>query len=426
MRVLLFTGKGGVGKTSIAAATAVRAARQGARTLVLSTDPAHSLSDALDVELGGEPGRVATNLEGQQVDARARLETHWRRVQEYVISLLSHGGVDELEAEELSVLPGLEEVFGLVDVRDHVAAGRHDLLVVDCAPTAETLRLLSLPPALGWYLQRLSPLARRWHNVIQPLLGDRAAVPAPRPDVLSAVEALHHTLDGVRDVLVDAHTTSLRLVVTPERVVMAEARRLMGQLALFGYNVDAAVVNRVLPDEVDHPFFTAAKRRQQDLLGELEDGFAGAPVLNAPLRAAEPVGADALAELADALYGERDERAVLHHGEPLRIEPAGQGWTLRLRLPFVEREELDVLRRGEELLVRVGSQTRSLMLPAALRRGEIAEATLCDGELVVRLMAPEPGEATDPSSWAGSPAAASASSTGDVAPGPTHTGGHVS
>lgn len=394
MRVLLFTGKGGVGKTSIAAATAVRAARRGARTLVLSTDPAHSLADALDVALDGEPTEVEPHLAAQQVDARARLETHWRRIQQYIIALLAHGGVDELEAEELSVLPGLEEIFGLVDVRDHVDAGRHDLLVVDCAPTAETLRLLSLPQALGWYLQRLSPLAHRWNGLLQPLLGGASPVPTPQPQVLEAVEELHRTLDGVRQLLVDPQRTSLRLVVNPERVVMAEGRRLLGHLSLFGYHVDATIVNRVLPDEVDHAFFADAKRRQAALLAELEDGFAGVPALTAPLRPVEPVGVDALAELADHLYAERDERGILHHPEPLRIEATGDGWSLRISLPFVEREELDVLRRGDELLIKVGRSTRSLLLPAALRRGEVVGASLRDGELTVRLMPPESTDQT--------------------------------
>lgn len=386
MRVLLFTGKGGVGKTSIAAATAVRAARRGVRTLVLSTDPAHSLADALDVSLDGEPTDVEPCLAGQQVDARARLETHWRRVQQYIIALLAHGGVDELEAEELSVLPGLEEIFGLVDVRDHVAADRHDLLVVDCAPTAETLRLLSLPQALGWYLQRLSPLAHRWNSFVQPLLGGASPVPVPQPPVLEAVEELHRTLEGVREVLVDPQRTSLRLVVNPERVVMAEGRRLMGHLSLFGYHVDATIVNRVLPDEIDDAFFADAKQRQAALLADLEDGFAGVPALTAPLRPVEPVGVDALAELADHLYADRDEHAILHRPEPLRIDSTREGWSLRISLPFVEREELDVLRRGDELLIKVGRSTRSLLLPAALRRGDVAGAALANGELTVRLV----------------------------------------
>lgn len=391
MRVLLFTGKGGVGKTAVAAATAVRAARRGSRTLVLSTDPAHSLSDALDVRLGSDPCEVAPNLEAQQVDARARLETHWRRVQEYLISVLSHGGVDELEAEELSVLPGLEEVFALVDVRDHVAAGRHDLLVVDCAPTAETMRLLSLPQALGWYLQRLSPLARTWSSVVRPLLGSSTPLPTPEPSVLSALEDLHRTLDEVRAVLVDPDVTSLRMIVNPERVVMAEGRRLLGHLALFGYPVDAVVVNRVLPAEIDDAFFAEAKQRQAQLLADLDEGFAGVPALTAPLLASEPVGVARLGPLADAVYGDRDEQAVLHRQEPLRTEPTAHGWALRLALPFVEHDELDVLRRGDELLIKVGTSTRSLVLPAALRRGEVTGATLRDGELVVHLAAPSTG-----------------------------------
>ncbi len=390
MRVVLLTGKGGVGKTSLAAATAVRAARRGARTLVVSTDPAHSLADALGQAVGGEPTAVADGLLAQQIDARAHLEAHWRRIQDYLVGVLSGGGVSELEAEELALLPGLEEVFALLEVRQRVAEGGHDLIVVDCAPTAETLRLLSLPQALGRYLDHLAPLSRAWGQVVRPLrAAGESAPPPPGAAVLAALDELRDSLEQARALLADPERTSLRLVVNPERVVLAEGRRLLGQLTLLGYPVDAVVANRVLPAGSPDPLVAAWQARQDEALAELGDDVAGAPLLVAPQQAAEPVGVPALAELADALYGTRDERAVLHRGAALRVEACGRGWELRLPLPGVERDEVAVHRTGDELLVRVGATTRAVLLPAALRRGEVAGARLEGGELRVRVAPPD-------------------------------------
>jgi arsenite-transporting ATPase len=388
VRVLLFTGKGGVGKTSAAAATALRAARSGLRTLVMSTDPAHSLADALDVPLGGEPTPVVGCLEGQQIDARARLEDNWRQIQSYLVALLHWGGVDEVEAEELSVLPGLEEIFSLIDVRRHVAAGRHDLLVVDCAPTAETLRLLSLPDALGWYLNRLFPAHRRLAAAVRPALGKVTTMPLPADRVLGAVADLASTLDRVRAILVDQDTTSVRLVVNPEALVVAEARRTATYLSLFGYHVDAVVVNRVLPDAVTDPFFDRWRERQAGHLRAVEQGFGGAPVLRVPLFDDEPVGEEALQRLGDALYRGVDLAAVLHRGEPLRVERCAGDLVLSLALPHASKGELDTYRRGDELSVRVGAYARTLTLPAALARGEVAGAELRDGRLAIRFAVP--------------------------------------
>ncbi len=391
MRVLLVTGKGGVGKTSVAAATAVRAARRGSHTLVVSTDPAHSLGDALDAPVGAEPTTLAPGLEAQQIDARAALEAHWRAIQDYLVGVLAMGGVSRMEAEELALLPGLEEVFALLDVGARVEQGAHDLIVIDCAPTAETLRLLALPQALGRYLDRLGPLTQAWGQVVRPLRAAGEAVPeAPGAGVVAALERLGDRLAGVRELLADPARASLRLVVNPERVVLAEARRLLGQLALLGYPVDALVANRVLPEGSPDPIVAAWQRRQAEALAELEEQVAGTPLLRAPQQPDEPVGPAALADLGEALYGEVDERAVLHRGEPLRVERSGEGWELRLPLPLVSRDELAVHRSGDELLVRVGPTTRSVLLPAALRRGEVVGARLVDGELRVRIAAPTP------------------------------------
>jgi arsenite/tail-anchored protein-transporting ATPase len=395
-RVLLFTGKGGVGKTSVAAATALRASAAGHRTLVLSTDPAHSLGDAFGVTLGDRPTPVADRLEAEQIDARARLEDNWREIRSYLVSLLAWGGVGEIEAEELAVLPGLEEIFSLIDLRRHAEAGAHDLIVVDCAPTAETLRLLSLPDVLGWYLERIFPLQRRVASVVRPVLGRMTSMPLPQDALLDSVEQLHGNLTAVRRILLDADRTSVRLVVNAEAMVVAEARRTATYLSLFGYHLDAVVVNRLLPDEVRDPYFERWKAVQATHLDTVRAGFDGVPILTAPLFPDEPVGAERLVPLAHAVYRDRDETAVLHRSEPLRIDRTPDGWLLRLNLPFAAKGEVDMHRRGDELFVTVGAHTRSLLLPAVLQRGEITGAALDQGRLDVRFAEPVRATGTAP------------------------------
>src|SRR5947209_10856798 len=249
MRIVLFTGKGGVGKTTVAAATAIRAASEGHRTLVMSTDPAHSLADSFDIPLTSAAEPVADNLWAEQIDAQARLEANWRDIQEFVISFLNWAGVDAIEAEELSVIPGLDEIFSLTDVKRHADSGRFDFLVVDCAPTAETLRLLSLPEVMNWYIERIFPVERRVVKTIRPLLSRLTSMPIADDRLFAAVERLHRNLDGVRQLLTNELMSSVRLVVNPEKMVIAEARRTYTYLSLFGYRVDAVIVNRLIPQE---------------------------------------------------------------------------------------------------------------------------------------------------------------------------------
>ena len=391
MRVLLFTGKGGVGKTSVAAATALRAAREGRRTLVMSTDPAHSLADSFGTELGPQPTSVAPNLHAEQIDAQQRLEDNWRDIRSYLVSLMSWGGVDAVEAEELSVIPGLEEIFSLIDVKRHVEADAHDLLVVDCAPTAETLRLLSLPDALGWYLERIFPVERKVAKVVRPVLGRITTMPLPQDRLFGAVDDLYRNLEGVRDILRDVSRTSVRLVVNAEKMVIAEARRTYTYLNLFGYHVDAVVVNRLLPDAVTDPWFERWKALQAEHLATVEKGFAGVPMLKAPLFDEEVVGLDALERLGAEIYGDRSADAVYRHSEPLRFDRTDEGFVLVMTLPFVGKGEVDVFRAVDELHIKVGSHHRSILLPAALARCEVSRAGMADGELQVRFHAPERG-----------------------------------
>jgi len=382
-RILLFTGKGGVGKTTTAAATALRCADAGLRTIVLSTDPAHSLADALDQPLGSDPTPVVDGLWGQQLDAQARMEESWHEIRGWLREVFAWAGVEGLEAEELAVVPGLDEVFALADLKQHAEAGAWDVVVVDCAPTAETIRLLSLPEVLARYMERLFPVGRRVNRLVSPVLSRVTSLPVAGDEVFAATSAFYDRLDGVREILLDAERTSVRLVVNPERMVIAEARRTYTYLSLFGYRVDAVVANRLLPDGVSDPWFDRWKALHVEHLREIEEGFAPLPVLRVGLAPAEVVGIDALRAFADEVYGADDPAAVLHAGEPLRIAQADGRTTLSLELPFADKGELQLGRRGDELLVTVGPYRRAVALPDSLRGHRVADATLTDGRLAV-------------------------------------------
>jgi arsenite-transporting ATPase len=383
VRILLFTGKGGVGKTTVAAATALRCADAGLRTIVLSTDPAHSLADALDTPLGGECGEVAPGLWGQQLDAQRRMEESWGEIQDYLTEVLDWAGLDAVEAEELAVLPGLDEVFALADIKTYADSDDWDVVVVDCAPTAETIRLLSLPDVLEWYMARVFPASRRLNRVISPVLARVSNLPVAGDQVFGATRRFYDRLDGVREVLTDPSITSARLVVNPERMVIAEARRTHTYLSLFGYRVDAVVANRILPDSVADPWFDRWRDLHTQHLATIEEGFAPLPVLRAHLADDELVGLAPRRRFADELYGDMSPAARLHDGEPLQVVPDGDDRLLTLELPFADRDELDVARHGEELFVRVGPYRRSIVLPDSLRRREVAGAALKDGRLEV-------------------------------------------
>jgi arsenite-transporting ATPase len=383
LRVILFTGKGGVGKTTAAAGTAVRAAADGHRTLVLSTDAAHSLADTFDVPVGPEPTPVVERLFVQQVDAQQRLERSWTEIQGYLRTVLEAGGVDSVTAEELTVVPGAEEVLALLELRAQVRSGSWDLVVVDCAPTAETLRLLALPEALGWYIDRVLPAERRVVKALRPVLAKAAGVPMPHETVFEAVELLHRDLQEVREILTGAHA-SVRLVLTPETVVVAEARRSLTTLSLFGYRVDGVLANRVFPegdaDEWRRPWAEA----QSGVLAEVEQSFTGVPVWRSTYRSSEPVGVGALHDFALTAYGTDDPLTRPTGPSPMTFTRTRAGTTLRIALPFVAKSEIDLVRHGDELVVTVGSYRRLIALPGAIGKQAVVGARIDDGVLKVR------------------------------------------
>lgn len=381
MRVLLITGKGGVGKTTVAAATALRAADMGYRTLIMSTDPAHSLADAYALELGDEPAFVSPGLDGQQIDSQRRLERYWGEVRKYLVELFDWSGLRGVEAEELSVFPGMDELFALAEVKDHVGSGNYDLLVVDCAPTAETLRLLSLPEILEWYMAKIFPMQAKMVKVIRPVLSRVTSIPIAGNEVFESAESFYGRIQGVRRILTDPGITSARLVVNPERMVIAEARRTYTYLGLFGYAVDAVVVNRVLPEAVTDPYFKRWREVQAEYLEEVSRAFADVANLHLRLFDEEMVGLDKLRLLGDELYGDGDPTRRLSTTTPFRVEEEDDLIVLVLAVPLADRTQVDVMRHGDELFVTVGPYRRSLLLPDSLLRRQVLRAKLEDGWL---------------------------------------------
>ncbi len=373
MRIIVFTGKGGVGKTSVAAATALGIARRGARTLVMSTDPAHSLADAFETSIGPELTEISKDLFAQQIDAQQRLEQHWREIQEFTTEFLSWAGADPVAAEEIMALPGIEEVFSLTDLRRHVDEGSFDCIVIDCAPTAETLRLLSLPEMARWYIDRIFPVQRRVVRVVKPVLERVTSMPIANDRFYGAIERLYSSLDEVGRILTDAETSSIRIVVNPEKMVIAEARRLFTYLALFGYRVDAVIANRLIPDSVEDPYFTKWKKIQSAHLDTIRESFAPVPVLTSRLYDQEMVGESLLGELCQEVYADEDPASVFHADEPMRVSKENGRMVLELRLPYADGR-LDLARKDEDLIITVGSYRRSIMLPQSLRRREVVDA----------------------------------------------------
>jgi len=398
--VVLFTGKGGVGKTTTAAATAVQAARQGIKTLVMSTDAAHSLGDALGVNLVTASGdldpvvEVEPGLSALQLSAAHSVRRSWRSVQDYLLAVLKTLGVDPVVADELTELPGADEIVALLELRAQVESGQWDLVVVDCAPTAETLRLLALPQALSWHLERLMPAQRGLLRTLRPAAAAATGLPLPGVQVVQSLRRWHESMREIQTILT-AETTSVRLVLTPERVVIAESRRTLTSLRLYGFAVDQVVVNRVFPEALppdahslagESDWLAGWNQAQQRGLAEVRQSFDSLPIVITPFLPQEPVGADALAALAEARTGEVREVLVTAPCHGMTVQPKNGGYLLTLPLPLVTAAEVDLKRRDDDLLVSVGDHRRVLSLPSVLRRCIVTGATVRNATLRVRFV----------------------------------------
>src|SRR3954447_18133965 len=381
-RTILYTGKGGVGKTSVAAATARRCARAGARTLVISTDPAHSLADVLATEVGGAPTDVGAGLHAQQVQAEDELERHWSAVSDWLGGLLMERGVERIAAEELTVPPGGDELFSLLEIKRHAESGEWDVIVVDCAPTGETLRLLSFPDAARWWLAKVFGREQSMLAAARPLARMFLDVQLPDEKVMAEVQRLVGNLVAMHELLRDSERVSMRLVMTPDRMVVAEAMRTFTYLNLYGYLTDAVIVNRVFPDELAEGYFGAWHAVQGEQLTMVTEAFA-VPVLKAPYFASEVIGTERLDALAAAIFAGTDPAAVLHDRLTQELSMNGGSASLRLALPFAQRGDVSLKKIGLELLVRVDGHKRTIVLPGALAGFKPTSAVLEAGSLVV-------------------------------------------
>ncbi|HET7420771.1 MAG TPA: ArsA family ATPase [Candidatus Dormibacteraeota bacterium] len=388
MRVILFTGKGGVGKTSVAAATAVRCAAAGYRTVVMSTDPAHSLGDSFDVELGTESTKVGDNLWAHEVSSLHEMQRHWAKLHEYAVEVFSTQGLDEVLADEVANPPGMDEVASLMWIKHYAQRGEHDVVVVDCAPTGETLQLLTFPDAAKWWLDKIYPWSRRAMRVARPVLQPMMGMPLPSDEVYASLKDLLLDLDGMRKVLTDPEVTTVRIVLNLEKMVIKEAKRAYTYLSLFGYVTDAVVVNRLLPGELHDELFQKWQQIHHRYQAEVEQSFGGIPIFNVPLFDREVVGAKMLARMADAIYADQDPASRFATSNPQRIDKEGTDYVLALKVPFVDRSAVDLSRHNGELYVTVGNYRREITLPRVLARRETAGATIEGGELRVRFARP--------------------------------------
>lgn len=386
-RVILYTGKGGVGKTSIAAATGLRCADRGLRTVVVSTDPAHSLSDSLDREVGPEPKLLSSNFWVQEIDVLHQMQKHWREVQEYLATLLSWRGVNDLIAEEVAVIPGMDELASLLQIVYLQSSGDFDVVVVDMAPTAETLRFLAFPEAANWYLQRIFPLQRQAMRLARPLLRGITDMPLPDDHVFDAVRELVQDLDRMHALLADPDVSSVRVVLNLEKMVIREAQRTLTYVSLYGFPVDGVVCNRVMPEAVTDPYFDKWKRAQAENLELVQEAFSPLPLFSVPMFDQEVVGFDMLRRVADAAFEEQDPSLVLHRGRLYEVRKADGIYQLLLGLPLADKEDIDLVRKRDELIVRVGNHKHNLLLPDTLARLSVTGAKYEGDDLVISFAA---------------------------------------
>ncbi len=391
VRIILFSGKGGVGKTTIASATGVRAAALGYKTLILSLDVAHSLADSFDLNVSihdkhkGQMVQVGKNLWIQEIDVQEEVERYWGNVQKYIAELFNTTGMDEIVAEELAILPGMEEVCALLYINEYIGDGRFDVLILDCAPTGESLRFISMPATLDWYMRKIFRLERRIMKIARPIAKRMTDVPLPKDEYFATIQRLFTRLHGVDSVLLNQKQTTVRLVTNAEKMVLNETFRAYLYFCMYGMSIDSIVVNRLIPQEVEGGFFDRWKETQDRYLALIREKFEPIPIRVVPLLEDEVTGTERIGRLADTLYGNVDPTDVMYEGVPYSFEKIDSGYLVRIRLPFVEKEHVDLHKNEDSLIVRVGGFKRHIPLPRSAQRCEPSHARFEGDDLVINL-----------------------------------------
>jgi len=373
MRILLFSGKGGVGKTSLAAATGLHLSRLGYRTLVMSVDPAHSLADSFDLRISlftgdtSDPLSINERLAIHEVNIQKEIKRHWREISSYVISVLRTTGISDVEAEELAILPGMEELSAMMYVNQFRREKRYDIIVLDCAPTAESMRFVSMPTTLEWYMKHIFPFQRGILKAVRPIANRVSPVELPTDSYFANIQDLFGKLDGIGELLEDPKITSVRLVTNPERMVLRETQRAFVYFSLHGLAVDGVIVNRVLPEEVTDAWFQEWRTSQAKILEEIEAYFAPVPVKRVPLFTHEVLGRERLEELARALYTETEDPSAITRTEaPYTFSKVNGSYEVRLTLPFAIKGDVGLFKKGDELVVEIGTLRRHIGLPTSM------------------------------------------------------------
>jgi len=392
MRVIIYTGKGGVGKTSVAAATALRAAAMGHKTVILSTDAAHSLSDSLQFQLSGKITPIAKNLDGIEVDMQYELETRWKEIQNYLSDFLASQGMDAVTAKEMAVFPGMELMSALFYVEEFHKNKSYDVVVMDTAPTADTLRLLAFPDTANWYFDRLFHMLRNVIRVARATVGRIITTPLPSDRFLEDLEGLRERLKYVRDLLTDPEITSVRLVVNPEKMVISETQRAYTYLCLYGYTVESIVINRVVPEELGGDYWKAKLEEQRRYMKAIEEAFSPLKTLEARLMQREVLGIKALERLADELFKQGDPSEIYSTESPMKMFDEGNTSVLALKLPFPMNQKLELYTRKDDLTVQLGAFKKSITLPHSMTNKKLLGAEMDDGWLKIRFEGEEVGK----------------------------------
>lgn len=388
-RIIIFSGKGGVGKTTVAAATALMCSKRGLRTIVISIDIAHSLSDAFRLDVGlhdhhkGKPRRVSENLWVQEVDIQEELEHHWGEISNYFAALLGSTGLADVLAEELAIIPGMEDVISLLYINSYFREKAFDVIVVDCAPTGESLRFIGMPATLDWYIRKVFKLERNLMKVARPLMKRVSDVPLPEDRYFGAIQDLFEKLDGVDRIILDRDTTSVRLVTNAERMVVRESQRAFMYFCLYGLCVDTIVVNRLFPRDLKDAYFTDWLSTQQKSLGQIQTIFDPIPIRTVNILKDEVVGMDKLAVMGEMIYGKEDPSTIFYKDTVYEIVQKEDDYTLKIKVPFISKEYVDLFKEDGDLVVRIGSFKRHIFLPRALTNRKPGKATLNDNILSV-------------------------------------------